>query len=210
MIDNTVIEFIVEGEPVTQGSKNPVVPRYKDGRPVRRHRKGCPAFHDRDLARRGFECSCPVLVNVMDDNEDRLQSWRSHVAWHARMAYKGELLAGPIHMSLTFMKPRPKAHYGTGRNERLLKDSAPAAPILQPDGLKLARAVEDALSSVVYGDDAQIVGHQIVKAYCQRWEPARLIVRLVALGPVCVGDLVEAGMLSLPRPEETFGQLSLV
>lgn len=68
-----------------------------------------------------------------------------------------------IHLAMTFSHPRPKSHFtGSGR----LKSSAPRHPISRPDVLKLARAVEDALTSVIWHDDAQIVSEILLKRWC--------------------------------------------
>lgn len=80
------------------------------------------------------------------------------------------LMDGPLRLALTFFRPRPKGHYGTGRNAGVLKDSAPDFPTTKPDGLKLARSVEDALTGVVYLDDALIVEGVQRKRYGPRYQ----------------------------------------
>tara|TARA_Y100000592_G_scaffold98531_1_gene171892 strand:+ start:5287 stop:5592 length:306 start_codon:yes stop_codon:yes gene_type:complete len=68
--------------------------------------------------------------------------------WHAMM---GEA----IWMDAIFVFNRPKAHYRTNGD---LKPSAPQHCTGRIGDLsKLIRAVEDALTGVVYDDDAQIV-----------------------------------------------------
>jgi crossover junction endodeoxyribonuclease RusA len=68
--------------------------------------------------------------------------------WHAMM---GEA----IWMDAIFVFSRPKAHYRTNGE---LKPSAPQHCTGRIGDLsKLVRAVEDALTGVVYDDDAQIV-----------------------------------------------------
>jgi Holliday junction resolvase RusA-like endonuclease len=47
----------------------------------------------------------------------------------------------------------------------VLKASAPIAPPVKPDVLKLARAVEDAMSGIIYKDDAQIVTERLCDRY---------------------------------------------
>lgn len=74
-------------------------------------------------------------------------------------------LSGPLCLELVFYKTRPKSHFGTGKNSKLLKQSAPEYPITRPDALKLARAVEDALTGLFYHDDAQIVDEKISKRF---------------------------------------------
>jgi Holliday junction resolvase RusA-like endonuclease len=57
--------------------------------------------------------------------------------------------------------PRPRAHFGA----RGLRPAAPAWPTVRPDVLKLARAVEDALTGLVWRDDSQIVVELLTKQY---------------------------------------------
>jgi Holliday junction resolvase RusA-like endonuclease len=88
------------------------------------------------------------------DANPRVADWRLKVEQVAGEAMNGcELLRGPLTASFVFTVTRPKSHYGA----KGLRASAPRFPIVKPDALKLARAVEDALSGVVYADDAQIV-----------------------------------------------------
>lgn len=206
------ITFSVEGRAVTQGSKNPNVPRYKDGTFVLRHTSACPGSIDKEQARKmAMEgCGCPPMVNVIDDNETKLKPWREAVAWAAGQAYTGEPIDGvPLVVAFEFIKPRPKSHYGTGRNAEVLKDSAPSAPIVKPDALKLARAIEDALIGKVWLDDSLIVTEVIAKRYCHRWEPERVNISIRAAEAATVGDLVAAGMLELPHAKEAFEQFAL-
>lgn len=54
-----------------------------------------------------------------------------------------------------FYLPRPKAHWGTGKNAHVLKDSAPQKHAITPDSSKLTRITEDALTHAgVWEDDA--------------------------------------------------------
>ncbi|RLC27770.1 MAG: RusA family crossover junction endodeoxyribonuclease [Deltaproteobacteria bacterium] len=141
------IHFVVHGQPATQGSKRSV-PIYSKGKPV--IKKG------------------RVITRVIDDNPKVVQ-WKQQVAYFAAQALDeaniNEMFSGAIFLRLVFQRPRPKSHYGTGRNARRLKSSAPPHPTTKPDLLKLARAVEDALSGVVYRDDAQIVKECLKKKY---------------------------------------------
>ena len=62
--------------------------------------------------------------------------------------------------------PRPRAHYGTGRNANRLKDSAPLWHDKRPDVDKLARAVLDAITeSGTLRDDCQVVALSARKRY---------------------------------------------
>ena len=88
------------------------------------------------------------------------------------------ILRCAIAATFTFYRPRPKSHFGTGRNAAILKPSAPTYPIGRPDALKLARAVEDAMTGVVYSDDALIVREVLTKFW---GEPARVEIAIEAL-----------------------------
>ena len=58
-----------------------------------------------------------------------------------------------------------KGHYGTGRNADQVKASAPPHPTTKPDATKLVRAVEDALTGVIWRDDSQVVRQWASKVY---------------------------------------------
>jgi Holliday junction resolvase RusA-like endonuclease len=113
-------------------------------------------------------------AQVVDANP-RSRSWKSQVAQVAAEAYSGPLLTGALSVEFCFCIPRPKSHMGTGRNAGIVKRSAPKFPTTRPDVLKLARAVEDALTGVIWNDDAQIVEERLVKLYDDR---AQVIVRV--------------------------------
>ncbi len=70
-------------------------------------------------------------------------------------------LEGPLTLEVTFVLPRPKGHFG----KHGLRPSAPTYPAVRPDTTKLLRGVEDAMQSVCYDDDAQIVEQVIRKVY---------------------------------------------
>jgi Holliday junction resolvase RusA-like endonuclease len=104
-------------------------------------------------------------VQVSDANK-KARPWKDQVAQVAGQAHAGrELMEGALYVQFRFHVPRPKGHYGTGRNAGKLKDSAPEFPAKKPDVLKLARAVEDAMTGVVYRDDAQIVREVLLKDF---------------------------------------------
>jgi Holliday junction resolvase RusA-like endonuclease len=103
------------------------------------------------------------------------KSWQGSVAAAGAEAHRGPLLDGPLRVVFTFYRPRPRSHYGTGRNADTVKPSAPRFPATRPDVLKLARGVEDALTGVVWADDARIVTEELRK----RWgSPARVEVEV--------------------------------
>lgn len=111
-------------------------------------------------------------ASVTDANA-KSRPWKYAVATSAREVYHGSLLTGALRVTMTFYRCRPRSHYGSGANAGRVKASAPAYPGTKPDALKLARGVEDALSHVVYVDDAQIVDEYLFKRWCENGEPAR-------------------------------------
>lgn len=102
---------------------------------------------------------------VVTDANKKSKPWKKLVIEQAQARYGGVPLRGPIEVEMTFYRARPKHHFGTGRNAEVLKASAPAHPTSKPDALKLARGVEDALTKLIYEDDAQIVREHLTKAY---------------------------------------------
>lgn len=129
------VRFIVNGQAAAQGSKNAFV---------------LPG------TRRA------VLV----DTDKKLKPWRAAVAAAAAEARGDQpLLAGPVRVKARFIFPRPKSHFGTGRNADVLKQDAPAYVTKAPDVDKLQRAIGDSLTGVVYMDDSQIAEWQAVKVY---------------------------------------------
>ncbi len=158
------IEFTIYGDALPAGSKQsfPVIGR--DGNPVR--------------AKTGR-----IITRVKHANPKTVD-WMSHVSNTAgEVMGERPLLDGELQLTLTFYRPRPKGHYGTGRNAGKLKDSAPAMPTTRPDTVKLTRAVEDALTGVVWGDDSQVTTHVLRKRYGARHELRVTIERDECEGP---------------------------
>jgi Holliday junction resolvase RusA-like endonuclease len=117
---------------------------------------------------------------VREDNP-KTQPWRQAVAAAATAAMDGrQVRTGPVELRIVFVFPRPQGHFGTGRNAGRLKPSAPLYVRTRPDVDKLLRAIGDALTGVVFRDDAQAV---IVRAEKHYGEPpcAHVIVEELAL-----------------------------
>jgi Holliday junction resolvase RusA-like endonuclease len=135
-----VITFTVHGLPAPQGSKRAIVNP-----------------HTKKVA--------------LLESSARVAPWRSDIRDAAidalTEAYDGlpSPLPGPVAVELAFRFPRPQAHYGTGRNRRVLSPRAPIWPAGKPDLDKLARAVLDALTGLVWVDDAQVVDLGLRKRY---------------------------------------------
>lgn len=138
------IEFFAPGIPKPGGSKR-AIPLMRHGKPILRS-NGSPIF------------------NVVDSCKD-VKNWRQTVAVFARQAHQGPPLTGPLKVRCEFIVTRPKGHFGSGRNADQVKDSAPTFPIVKPDATKLFRSTEDAITGILWVDDAQIVMQVITKRY---------------------------------------------
>lgn len=116
---------------------------------------------------------------IITDDSKRSRPWKLEVAQAAGIAMgPRQLLQGPLELHVRFYQPRPKAHFGTGRNEHIVKPTAPLFPTTKPDTTKLVRAVEDAMTAIVWRDDAQITVQHAEKHY---GEPARAV---IAVAPI--------------------------
>ena len=79
-----------------------------------------------------------------------LKRWRTAVAWAARVAHRGAPIAGDLALSVTFRTTRP----ATVKRAR---------PSVKPDLSKLIRALEDALTGIVWVDDSQVVRYDAIE-----------------------------------------------
>lgn len=107
-----------------------------------------------------------------ESNEARLRPWRSSIVDKAAELVDAPI-RGPVVVRVVFYFPRPKTHFRTGRFADQLRDDAPFWHTTTPDADKLVRALGDALSSVVVGDDKQIAYWNVRKLYSER--PGALI-----------------------------------
>jgi Holliday junction resolvase RusA-like endonuclease len=90
---------------------------------------------------------------VMYEANKALKPWRETVAATASWTMAGiPLMEGPLVLAVFFAMPRPPS----------VKREFPS---VKPDLDKLTRAIGDALSGVVYKDDAQIIRLDIIQIY---------------------------------------------
>lgn len=150
-----LVEFEVPGKCEPQGSTTAFVPLDKRGYPLARGGRRSDGSY-----RHGS-----VIVNITSDNP-ALKRWRKGVAAAAVSVWKQPVLKDvSLMLELDFYLKRPEGHWGTGRNAHLLKDSAPAAPLVVPDVDKITRAIFDALTGVVYSDDSRVTLGIMEKRY---------------------------------------------
>lgn len=99
------------------------------------------------------------------------KDWRNSVkaaALEAFAKYGGsEPLRGPLKIEVDFFLPRPKSHFRTGKNAHELRGDAPTFHTSKPDATKLLRSTEDALTGILWNDDAEIAVQVVRKGYGQ-------------------------------------------
>jgi Holliday junction resolvase RusA-like endonuclease len=144
-------------------------------------------------SKRAFMRPGARFPQVVDANP-KSAGWKSQIGKACAEQYGGAFLEGPLVMIVRFYQPRIKGHFGTGRNAGLLKDSAPARPIVAPDVDKLSRAVLDGLTGQLYRDDAQVVTKLAEKHY---GEPARVEIEVTPLEHSTIGEDALAEQLAL-------------
>ena len=91
---------------------------------------------------------------VMESAGQPLKDWRASIRLAAGQC---KMILGAVDVSLDFFFQRPKKHFGTGRNARIMKDWAPGPHTQKPDIDKLARAVLDGLSGILFEDDSKVI-----------------------------------------------------
>ena len=134
------MEFWVAGEPKPGGSKR--------------------GFYNAKLKRVMITEACGKTKN-----------WRASVAqcgseaWASATEEEKRALFAPLRVRFEFVFLRPKSHYGSGARAGGVKASAPPFPSGRPDTTKLIRSTEDALTGILWRDDAQVVTQYATKRY---------------------------------------------
>jgi len=101
---------------------------------------------------------------TMQTNAAKQKPWASMISVMAQEA-GCRAVSGPISMHMEFIFPRPKSHYGSGKNASTVKASAPGYHTSKPDLDKLVRCVFDALTGVAWNDDSQCCHYNADKCY---------------------------------------------
>jgi len=114
---------------------------------------------------------------LMIESSKQVKPWRALVTTTAT-ASGAPMLTGPIHLSVVFVFMRPKGHWTP---KGIIRPSAPQSHSVRPDGSKLLRSTEDALTGALLEDDARIVSCSWCKRYAAADERPGAI---IALTPV--------------------------
>jgi Holliday junction resolvase RusA-like endonuclease len=99
------------------------------------------------------------LTPILRESSKKVDPWRDAVALAARTALRGRpwtLLDSPLELDMHFTLARPTTPPGSRRPH----------PTVYPDLSKLVRSTEDALTKIVWTDDARIVRYRsLSKSY---------------------------------------------
>lgn len=142
-----IVEFWVGGVPLHAGNKTPVAVR----------RGGRIVMHRTKSGR------VSPKIALIDQSGERGVRWREAVQRAARRTGVRIVGSEPIALAVSYFLPRPAKHFRTGRYRDQLRTDAPAVPLSVPDLNKLTRALEDALTGVLYDDDRLIVAERLEK-----------------------------------------------
>ena len=95
------------------------------------------------------------------------EGWKSQIAEAMRQHIPATPYEGPIRLDITFIMPRPKSHFRTGKNADVLRDDAPIWFTARPDRDNLDKACLDALTQIgFWKDDCLACSGKIEKQYC--------------------------------------------
>lgn len=118
----------------------------------------------------------------------KLKGWRTKVNQVFNFTHRGKTIEGAVELRAVYVMPRPKSHYGTGRNAHRIREACLDLPhTARNDVDKLTRAICDALSTTkdqvgAYTDDAYVVRIHAEKRYVRPGEePHAQITLLPAL-----------------------------
>lgn len=106
------------------------------------------------------------------------EGWKGAIAGALR-SHAGKLNPDALRVDLVFFFPRPKSHFGTGRNARKIKPIAPEWHLKKPDVDNLEKAVFDALSEKsgigLWKDDTQVIDSRSQKLWADNRPPGMQI-----------------------------------
>lgn len=114
---------------------------------------------------------------VMIESCKNVKPWRTLVTQTAT-ALSLPLIRGPVHLSVVFLFLRPRGHFTP---KGALRRSAPQHHSVKPDGSKLLRSTEDALTGALLEDDARIVSCTWHKRYVVGDEKPGALITIVPL-----------------------------
>lgn len=111
---------------------------------------------------------------------DRIKEWVAALDDAFGPPESREPITKPVKLRLEFFLPRPKCHYGTGRNDGVLKASAPRYVTSKQlgDCDNLAKLVQDRMTKAgFWPDDSYVWNLTITKEYADTSTGVRIEIR---------------------------------
>ena len=124
---------------------------------------------------------------ILVESSKKVAPWRQDVKYATLNVYKKDPIDYAVSVSLEFIFPRPKGHFGTGRNKDKLKPSAPQFLTSHASGDidKLCRSTLDGLSvtsgGTVLKDDSLVVSLSAHKRYAKGEELPGAIISIMPI-----------------------------
>ena len=117
----------------------------------------------------------------MVEASPHLKSWRHDVRYGAQQHRPASWeTTDPVSVSISFRFARPKSHYNS-KGELTVKSPARAISKSIGDIDKLVRGILDALTTVLFDDDSQVVEVNAYKRYCSATERPGAIITCTPL-----------------------------
>jgi len=108
---------------------------------------------------------------VITSTNKNLKQWESAVRFAAQQ-HADTFFDGPVRLEIAFYLPRPKS-----LPKKVLHCTT------KPDASKLVRGTEDALTGVLFRDDAQVVDLHAAKCYAPVGKPACCVITVADAEP---------------------------
>jgi len=93
-----------------------------------------------------------------------------------------QVYTGPIEIEFSFVFPRPKSHFRTGKNAHMMRDDAPVHCVNKKDLDNMEKFYADAFNFIQWADDCQIVKSSAVKRWADGGEVPHVLILAVELG----------------------------
>jgi Holliday junction resolvase RusA-like endonuclease len=106
---------------------------------------------------------------------DSQATQKRKIATFIRYKTQATKLQGPINCSIHFHLKRPANHFRSGKYKHILKNNAPQFPTSTPDIDNLIKFYLDAMNSIAYEDDRQIVSISAGKLYAEKGKERTVI-----------------------------------
>jgi len=142
---------------------------------------GAPVAQPRQRHRIMQGKSGASFVSNYTPAKDPVNAFKAAARLAASAAWSGGPIVGPVEMNVSYLMPRPKNHYRTGKHAGSLKPDAPRMHTSKPDRDNLEKALKDALKGICWLDDSQVCDGRSQKLYALEAETPGVQVEIKSL-----------------------------